>query len=118
MLWKLKYKNYYKYRILELIPGSLVWFTFIIAITLSFIWPIGGIYFIIAFDVYWILRIFYLMIYLLISWKKYLTAIKIDWWSKLKKNKNYKDYYHLVFLPTAGEPFEIVNETFKNLSKL
>ncbi len=109
-------KNYYKYRILEIIPGLLVWSTFIIAIILSFKWPIGGIYFIVAFDVYWILRILYLMIYLLISWYKYRQAIKINWWSKLKKNKKYKDYYHLIFLPTAGEPFPIINETFKNLS--
>ena len=112
----LDYKNYYKYRILEIIPGLLVWSTFIIAIILSFTWPIGGIYFIIAFDVYWILRIFYLMIYLLISWKKYRKAIKINWWKKLKKDKNYKNYYHLIFLPTSGESFDVINKTFKNLT--
>ncbi len=109
-------QDYYKYRILEIIPGLLTWSTFIIAIILSFNWPIGGIYFIIAFDIYWILRIFYLMIYLLISWKKYLKAIKINWWLKLKEKRAYKDYYHLIFLPTAGEPSKVVNETLKNLA--
>lgn len=113
---KQEYKNYYGYRILEIIPGFLVWSTFIFAIVLSFINPILGIYFIIAFDVYWVLRILYMTIFLLISWIKYRQAIKIAWLPKLKeKYSNWLDYYHIIFLPTAGEPFEVPDTTFQNL---
>ena len=112
-------KDYYSYRFLELIPGSMVWFTFIFIVVLSFINPIAGIYFIISFDVYWILRILYMLLFLLISWFKYRRAIKTDWWKKLKEEcPQWSEYYHLVFLPTAGEPFEIVDTTFHNLTQV
>ena len=110
-------KDYYKYRFLEIIPGFLTWATFIFAIAISITNPLWGIYVIIAFDVYWILRILYLAIFLTISWFKYRQAIKIDWWKYLKDNyDHWSNYYHLIFLPTAGEPFEVVDKTFANLA--
>src|SRR3989344_5517607 len=113
-----EYKNYYFYRILEIIPGALIWATLITAVTVSIVNPIIGIYIIIAFDVYWILRITYVTIFLVISWFKYRAAIKIDWWSKVKNElPQWTDYYHLIFLPTAGEPLAIVDTTFDNLAK-
>lgn len=112
-------KNYYYYRSLEILPGLLVWLTFIAAILLSIFAPIWGIYFIIAFDLYWVLRISYMWIHLMLSWRKYRRAIKTDWWSALQKNhSNWSDYYHVIFLPTAGEPQEIVDTTFHNLAKV
>jgi len=59
-----EYKNYYKYRSLEIIPGMMVWLTFITVIALSFISPLHGIYFVIVFDVYFVLRITYMLIFL------------------------------------------------------
>lgn len=113
-----QYKDYYKYRLLEIVPGLLVWLTFILAIILSFILPLYGIYFIIIFDVYFVLRIIYMMIFLLISWFKYRQAIKTDWWNFLQHthHKHWPEYYHIIFLPTAGEPFEVVDCTFDNLA--
>ncbi|MFA6604940.1 MAG: glycosyltransferase family 2 protein [Patescibacteria group bacterium] len=72
----------------------------------------------IIFDIYFVLRITYMLIFLLISWFKYLKARKIDWWNFLQHthNKHWSEYYHVVFLPTAGEPFEVVDNTFDNLS--
>jgi hypothetical protein len=114
----LEQKDYYKYRLLEILPGFLTWATFIIAITVSITNPLWGIYIIIAFDVYWILRIGYLSIFLLISWFKYRKTIKTNWWHFLQKtHTNWKNYTHLIFLPTAGEPFEVVDKTFDNLAK-
>lgn len=112
------YKDYYLYRILEIIPGFLVWTTLIIAVTVSIVDPIIGIYIIIAFDVYWILRITYLTIFLVISWFKYRAATRTLWWPKLQKDlAHWSEYYHIVFLPTAGEPFSIVDTTFNNLAE-
>lgn len=109
-------QDYYKYRLLEILPGALVWLTFVFTIVISYLAPLWGIYFVIAFDVYWVLRILYMMIFLIISWWRYQTAIKIDWLIKLKTDfPNYKEYYHLIFLPTAGEPYEVVEDAFKNL---
>ena len=113
---KKQYKQYYLYRLLEIFPGFMVWLTLIGIIVLSFISPIAGIYFAIAFDLYWILKIFYLFIFLNISWFKYRKTIKIDWWTKLRKEYlEWKEYKHIIFLPTAGEPWEVVNNTFLKL---
>jgi len=105
-----------KVRILELIPGFLVWATFIGVIALSLGKPLWAIYFIIAFDVYWLLRITYMLIYLLASWWRFRRDAKIDWFNKVKSlSQNYQEYYHLIFLPTYREPYQIVEKPFKAL---
>jgi hypothetical protein len=110
-------KDYYKYRTLEIIPGFLTWTTLLVTLAIAIFNPLLGIYVVIAFDVYWILRVTYLMLFLIISWFKYRKSIKTAWWPYLQKNHpTWTEYTHLIFLPTAGEPFEVVDETFKNLS--
>lgn len=110
-------RDYYLYRILEIIPGFLTWITLLGAIIISIFNPLLGIYIAIAFDLYWILRVSYLMLFLIISWFRYRKTIKVAWWPYLKENyKNWQEYTHLIFLPTAGEPFEVVDATFTNLS--
>ena len=76
-----------KYRVLEIIPGSMVWGTFIILGLLAFIKTSWAIYFIIVFDVYWLVRICYMLIHLIFAWRKYGKDVKIDWLDKVKKEK-------------------------------
>lgn len=108
-----------KYRFLEIIPGFLVWLTFILAIVLSFTRPLWAIYFIIAFDFYWLIRIVYMLIYMSTSWFRYRRYLKIDWWQKLLtfKEKNWQEYFHLIFLPTYREPYEVVASTFESICR-
>ena len=102
-----------KNRILEIIPGFLVWLTFIGVITFSFIKPLWVIYFIIAFDLYWLTRIIYMLIYVLSSWRRYRHDLRVDWFDKLiKLPKDYRDYCHLIFLPTYLEPVSVVEKPF------
>ncbi|MFH1173132.1 MAG: glycosyltransferase family 2 protein, partial [bacterium] len=108
----------WKYRLLEMIPGSLVWTTFILAIVLSFIKPIWVIIFIIIFDLYWLLRIGYFIFWLVISWRKYRQAIEIDWYGKVKEIDNWQRIYHIVIFPTYKEPVEVLRSTFKGLTKV
>ncbi len=111
-------KEQAKYRILEMIPGFLVWGTFCSVIVLSFAKPLLAIYFIIAFDLYWLLRISYMLIYLLTSWRRFQRDSRIDWFSKVKQlDKNYQEYYHLIFLPTYQEPYQVVEKPFEALSE-
>jgi hypothetical protein len=105
-----------KYRILETIPGLLVWTTILGVVTLSLTKPLWAIYFIIVFDLYWLFRISYMLIYLLTSWKRYRAATAVDWYAKVKElPKDYQEYYHLIFLPTYKEPSNIVELPFKAL---
>ena len=114
----LKLTEKQQYRLLEMVPGILVWFTFAAALGLSFIKPLWAIYFIIVFDLLWLIRIVYLTSHVIFSWFKFHRNIKIDWFKKLKEDKtNYTDYHHVIFYPTAGEPLEILDNTFASLSK-
>lgn len=105
------------YRFLEIVPGALVWATFIVSITLSFIRPLWVIYFIIVFTLYWVIRINYLNIYILISWSKFIRHRRIDWLDKLKKLPNWDENYHLILFPTYKEGFDVVDDAFKHLLK-
>ncbi len=106
-----------KYRLLEMIPGLLVWGTLILAVLLSFLKPLWAIYFIVAFDLYWLLRIIYMLIYMLTSWRRYRRNIKIGWYEKLQTDffGRWENIYHLVFLPTYKEPYEIVKLPFESI---
>lgn len=107
--------EYTKYRLLEMIPGSLVWLTFVLAIALSFIKPIWVIYFIIIYDLLFLTRVIYLQAYLIISFKRFKAAEKINWLEHCKKNPNWKSIYHLVMLPTYKEGIEVLRTTFDSL---
>jgi hypothetical protein len=105
-------------RIAEIFPSAIVWLTFFVIIIISFVWPIGAVYFIIVFAVYWIVRLFYMMVWLFISWFKFRRDIKIDWLEKVKElPKDYLEYYHIITLPTYKEPYEVVERTFNELLK-
>lgn len=107
-----------KYRILEIIPGALVWLTFAMALIFSFLKPLWVIYFIIIFTLYWIIRITYLLIYVIYSWFKLKKDLKINWFSKVKKIPGWNEYYHLIFMPTYKESLNVVETSFEYLTKI
>ncbi|MBU4347401.1 hypothetical protein KKF23_02485, partial [Patescibacteria group bacterium] len=45
------------YRAFEILPGSLSWATLLILLVMSYFKPVWVAYFIIAFDVYWLLLV-------------------------------------------------------------
>lgn len=105
-------------RLAEFFPATIIFATFAVAIILSLVKPIWAVYFVIVFSVYWIVRLFYMLIWLLMSWYKYRRDIKVNWFAELKKlPKNYLDYYHVITLPTYKEPYEVIERTFEELLK-
>ena len=109
-----------KYRILEIIPGTVLWLTFILAIILSFIEPIWVIYFIIIYDLFWFLRIMYFVTYLFISWKRYREINKTRWFDKIKeltpKYAGWKKYEHLIIIATYQESYKVLRTTLQGLA--
>ncbi len=112
------------YRFLETIPATLVWGTFIGALALSFWAPLAAIYIIILFDLYWLVKAIYWLIYLGNSYRRFRQDTCIDWLAKLKQENpvskddvrsRWEDMYHLIFLPTYKEPFEVLDATFRGL---
>ena len=103
-------------RLAEIFPASTIWLTFAAAIILSFAQPLWAICFVIIFVVYWIVRLFYMMVWLVLSWFKYRRDIKVDWFNELKKlDKNYLEYYHIITFPTYKEPLEVIERSFQAL---
>ncbi|NQT49668.1 glycosyltransferase family 2 protein [Candidatus Kuenenbacteria bacterium] len=102
-------------RILETIPGLLIWTTFVLSIVLSFIKPLWVIYFIIAFDLYWLLRVLHFIFYGSYSYFKYKKTEAIDWLERVKKIPGWDKKFHIIYLPTYGEPIEVLRTTFNSL---
>jgi hypothetical protein len=105
----------FKRRFYEILPGALVWITLIGSVALSFFAPIAVIYFVIVFDVYWLVRIAYYIPFLISSWLKYRKALKRDWQKDAEALPGYQDIYHLVMLPTWREDVDVIRTTLDTL---
>lgn len=106
------------YRFLEIIPATLSWTTILLCVWFSIFSPYIAMLIIIAFDLYWLLRILYLSIYLLQSWRQFSKDRNVRWWNALTTEKKYAgwdEFYHLIFLPTYKEPISVLEETFESL---
>ncbi len=103
------------YRFLEMIPGGLVWATFILAIVLSFIKPLWVIYFVIVFSLFWLFRVIYFIFYLIISWIKHKRAVNTDWMAKVREVPEWEKIYHMVFLPTYRESLDVLRSTLDSI---
>src|SRR3989338_4572042 len=104
------------YRLFEMIPGSVTWATFLAAVLLSWLAPLYAIYFIILFDLYWLFRVLYFVFYLSVSWRRYQTAVQMNWRAKLEQDcPDWEKIYHLIFLPTACEEWSVIETTLTSL---
>ena len=71
--------QYGKHRFWEMVPGLLIWGTFLWAIVTSFFAPAVAVIFIIIFDLYWTMRVLYFLIFVVYAYRQYKNAMKIDW---------------------------------------
>lgn len=106
------FKQIYRRRYF-ILPAALTWLTLILAISVSFWRPLWALYFIIIFGLFWVIKVAYLIIHQTASWAKFRSEVKIDWWQKVQEHptKDWREYYHLIFLPTYKEPWEIIDQT-------
>ncbi len=120
------------YRALEILPGFLSLTTLIVLIFFSYFKPILVAFFLIAFDLYWLLLVVFLSIHLLGSYYKVKRIGRQNWPKKLFsmlpqkiKIKNFKngsettktmswqDIVHLVIFPTYNESLDVIRASFK-----
>lgn len=108
--------DYHKYRIYEILPGLSIWLTLILTVVLSFVKPLWMIYFILVFDVYWVLRVAYFSIYLILSWFRFRKAVKKDWYGLLQEKFSFclQDKKHVIFLPVYNEDYEVLEMTLNS----
>jgi cellulose synthase/poly-beta-1,6-N-acetylglucosamine synthase-like glycosyltransferase len=115
------------YRLFEILPGLLAWLTFALVVVLSFKAPVLMAFFIIAFDVYWLVKTIYLSLHLRISYRKLKDNLRINWLKKLEllptteyKNKeirSWEEIYHLVLLPIYKENYAVISTSLEAILK-
>lgn len=114
-------RDYKIYRALEILPGFLSWGTLIGLAILSYWQPVWVAYFLLAFDVYWLLLVFYLGLHLVASYRKLKENVRIDWAGKLKElpdragRPRKQDVVHLVIMPTYMEGLEVLRPSLQAL---
>ncbi len=109
--------SYQRYRLYEILPGLSVWGTLILSIVLSFLHPLSMIYFIIVFDVYWVLKVFNFAFYLIVSWVRYLRVRRIDWKDALKHDIAQVDRLkHIVFLTVLNETWDVIETAIESVA--
>jgi len=127
-------RDYRIYRILEIFPGFLSLATLLILLIFSYFKPVWVAYFIIAFDVYWLLLVIYMAIFLTTSYRKLKKGLKTDWRKKCEQLKDlsainqslginclanqglfWEELWQLIVLPTYNESVEIIRTSLQAL---
>lgn len=114
-------------RILEVFPGGLSWTFLAMPIILSIFKPIWVAYFIIAFDLFWLIKSFRLAVNLIRGYNRLHTAQKEDWPAKLKALADQKDrpatqldpneIYNAVIIATYNESMDVLGPSVEALTK-
>jgi hypothetical protein len=72
-------------RSFEMIPGILLWSTFLGLIVFSFLRPVWVAIFIITYDLYWLIRVSYFSIFMLIAYRKVRMESGTGWRERCEK---------------------------------
>src|SRR3989338_1927578 len=110
-----RFGQYGAHRFLEMIPGLFAWGVLAFAFSLSIFAPIAGIIFIIVFDLYWMLRVYYFVIHVIAAYRSYRKTLAVNWYAEVQKLPNWERIYHLVMLPTLHEDESIIDEAIQSL---
>ncbi len=114
-----------------MLVGVLSWGTLFSLLIFSYFKPIWVACFIIAFDIYWLLLVFYLGIHLISSYLKLKNNVKINWEEKCRnlrdnisnlpddslavKNIEWEEITQLIIFPTYGESLEVIRPSIRAL---
>jgi hypothetical protein len=107
--------DYRLYRFLEIFPAAFSWGTLLGLIAFSFFYPVFVSYFIIAFDVYWLLLVLYLGIHLIAAYRDMRANMKIDWKQQCESTPGWEDIIHLIVFPTYNESLDVIRPSFQAL---
>ncbi len=127
-------RDYKIYRLLEILPGFLSIATLVVLTALSYLKPVWVAYFIIAFDVYWLLLVIYMAIFLITSYRQLQIGLKTDWraacerlkvgdFSKekvaadslAKRGITWDSLWQLIILPNVNEDLSIIRTALASL---
>ena len=123
-------KDYYIQRSVEMLPGIITWSFLIGSFYLAFKLPFAIAIFIIIFDLYWMVKVFYITVFIIFGYRRIRIWEKIDWLEKCEKlayrgsassmeaeppQANWREIYHLVIIPTYREGIEVLETTLDSI---
>ncbi|MCX6731459.1 MAG: hypothetical protein NTX55_00490, partial [Candidatus Parcubacteria bacterium] len=102
------------YRLVEILPGLFTWLTLVGVVLGSWLVPVWAAFFIIVFDLYWLIKTVYLSTHLRANWGKVRHNMKTDWEERLR-NFKYNHIWQMVVLPFYKEGFDIISASIEAL---
>ncbi len=104
------------YRALEIFPGFLAWLTLVGVVAASYWFPVEAAFFIIIFDLYWLIKTVFLSFHLRANWRRMQENIKTSWRERLE-HFHCEHIWQLVILPMANEHYEVVHGSISAIAK-
>ncbi|MDP2693063.1 MAG: glycosyltransferase family 2 protein [bacterium] len=108
--------DYQKYRIYEILPGLSIWLSIFLMFFLTFTKPLWLVYFIIIYDIYWVLKVFNFSVYLIIAWRRLKRTQSIDWFNKILSLDNLDSKRHIIFLTVYNEEWNVVEPAIRSVT--
>ncbi|MFA6897271.1 MAG: glycosyltransferase family 2 protein [Patescibacteria group bacterium] len=109
-------------RTLEMLPGIVTWTFLLVCFVLSFKLPIAIAIYILIFDIYWLVKVFYITVFMVLGYRRMRIWDKVDWLDKCRtlENskeetvlKNWREIYHVIILPTYKEGLDILEPSLR-----
>ncbi|MEK9175541.1 MAG: hypothetical protein AAB795_03030 [Patescibacteria group bacterium] len=98
------------YRAFEMIPGFFAWVTLVGIFGVSYFIPVWASFFIILFDIYWLVKTIFLSFHLRANLKRMRAHMNTDWTELLNRLK-WEHLWHLVVLPMSKESYGVVRDS-------
>jgi hypothetical protein len=115
-------KKTFLWRTLEILPGGLIWLSFILPIILSFYIPAIVATYILLLDVYWMYRSLIIGVNLVIGYRNLKHDSHVNWLGRLEALqptpliKDWHGLYQVVILATYKESFETLDTSIQALA--
>jgi cellulose synthase/poly-beta-1,6-N-acetylglucosamine synthase-like glycosyltransferase len=107
-------------RLLEIIPGFLSWSILIFFIVLFLTMPLSAAVVIIIFLLYWVFRLLYMSILLVLAHHRVSTKRNLDWLATcttFKSDLKFEDIIHVVLYTIYKEPKEVLEDSLDALKE-
>lgn len=108
-------------RFLEIIPGLLSWSILIILIALFVVKPLAAIVIIIMFLVYWVFRLLYMSILLIMAHHRMMSKKNFNWLTfcrTVKSDLVFENILHVVLYTAYKEPPQVLRESLQALTEI
>lgn len=109
-------------RTFEVLPGIVTWTFLLASLTLSFVYPIAIAVYILVFDIYWLVKVFYITAFMMFGYRRMRIWDKVDWLAKCQQLKeapregalrDWREIYHVVILPTYKEGLDVLEPSLR-----